>query len=94
MQAADALVKTGLVEHGWCYVNIDDGWQGERGGELNSIQPNKKFPDMAALGQKVHDLGLRLGIYSSPWCGTYEGHIGSNCDEEDGSYHWVKSRGS
>ncbi len=89
-QAAEAMVNCGLNEHGWTYVNIDDGWQGKRGGDLNSIQPNEKFPDMKSLATKIHDLGLRFGIYSTPWRGTYEGHIGSYCDEEDGTYDWVK----
>ncbi|MGI6415205.1 MAG: putative Ig domain-containing protein [Thermoguttaceae bacterium] len=37
--SAEAMVKTGLVDHGWQYVNIDDGWQGRRGGPLGAIQP-------------------------------------------------------
>ena len=28
--AADAMVSSGLVEHGWTYVNVDDCWQAER----------------------------------------------------------------
>ena len=32
------------------YVNIDDGWQGLRGGKHNAIQPNpEKFTDMKKL---------------------------------------------
>src|SRR5690606_27724416 len=26
-RAADALVKSGLINHGWNYINIDDSWQ-------------------------------------------------------------------
>ncbi|KAF0096036.1 MAG: alpha-galactosidase [Puniceicoccaceae bacterium 5H] len=91
LRAAEAIVELGLDRYGWSYVNVDDGWQGERGSELNSIQPNQKFPDMAGLGQKIHDLGLKFGIYSTPWCGTYEGHIGSYCDAADGTYEWIKT---
>jgi alpha-galactosidase len=43
------------------------------------IQTNDKFPDMAALGDFIHSLGLKFGIYSSPgpWtCGGYEGSWG------------------
>jgi len=25
--AADAMVRTGLINHGWTYINIDDYWQ-------------------------------------------------------------------
>lgn len=69
--SADAMVSTGLAAHGFSYVNIDDGWQGERGGPLNALQPNEKFPDMKALCDYVHGRGLRIGIYSTPWVKSY-----------------------
>ena len=28
LAVAEAMVASGLVEHGWSYINIDDGWQG------------------------------------------------------------------
>ena len=89
--SARAMADKGLRDHGWSYVNIDDGWQGVRGGEFNAIQPNAKFPDLKALGEQIHGLGLKFGIYSTPWRGSYEGHIGSSADNEDGSYDWIKS---
>ncbi len=89
--AAQAFVDKGLRDHGWTYINIDDGWQGVRGGPLKAIQPNSKFPDMKALAAKIHDLGLRFGIYSTPWRGSYEGHIGGSCDDPSGVYPWITS---
>jgi alpha-galactosidase len=65
--AAQELVKTGLAARGYSYVNIDSCWQGERGGKHGAIQPNSKFPDMESLAAHIHSLGLRFGIYSSPW---------------------------
>ena len=56
--AAKALVDTGLIQHGWQYVNIDDGWQGQRGGPHRAIQPNEKFGDMRGLCEYIHSLGL------------------------------------
>jgi len=91
LHSAKALVAAGLDRHGWTYVNIDDGWQGQRGGPSMAIQPNKKFPDMKALGDQIHALGLKFGIYSTPWRGSYEGHIGSSCDRPDGIYDWIAS---
>jgi alpha-galactosidase len=29
---ADAFVSTGLIDHGWTYINIDDGWENRPGG--------------------------------------------------------------
>lgn len=72
---ADYLVSSGLREVGYVYLNIDDGWQGERN-ERGALQPNDKFPNMRALADYVHARGLKLGIYSSPGpksCAGYEG---------------------
>jgi len=64
-----------LADHGWTYVNIDDGWEDKRNAE-GEMLTNQKFPDMKALCDYVHSLGLRIGIYSSPGtltCGEYAG---------------------
>ena len=66
----------GLINHGWNYINIDDGWQGVRGGEFNGIQGNQKFPDMKGLADSVHGLGLKIGIYSTPWGELRRAHRG------------------
>ena len=76
--AAGTLVRSGLAAHGFSYVNIDDGWQGEREGPLGALQANEQFPDMRALGEHVHALGLRLGIYSTPWVRSYAGYAGGS----------------
>lgn len=90
LSSARVLVQKGLQAHGWSYVNIDDGWQGDRGGEHRAIQANSKFPDMVGLGKELHGMGLKFGIYSSPWAGTYAGYIGSSSNNEDGTYDWIK----
>ena len=89
--AAKAMVDKGLADYGWTYINIDDAWQGIRGGKYNAIQGNAKFPDMEGLSRYVHAKGLKLGIYSSPWTITYAGHIGSSCDNADGTYERIKA---
>ncbi|MBX3120479.1 MAG: NPCBM/NEW2 domain-containing protein [Fimbriimonadaceae bacterium] len=80
-----------LKDHGWTYVNIDDGWQGLRGGKYNAIMPNMKFPDMGGLATQIHDMGLKIGIYSTPWRGSYLGHIGGSADNPEGTYEWTKT---
>lgn len=84
--AAEAMVRLGLIDHGWQYVNIDDGWQGRRGGKLNAIQPNEKFPDMRALCDYIHGLGLKAGIYSTPWATSYAGFNGGSSDDPGGAW--------
>ena len=84
--AADAMVASGLIHHGYAYINVDDGWQGKRGGKYNAIQPNEKFGDMKALCDYVHSLGLKIGIYSTPWITSYSGFVGGSSDNRDGSW--------
>lgn len=81
---ANAMVETGLINYGYAYINIDDGWQGERGGKYHAIMPNEKFPDMKGLVDYVHSKGLKIGIYSSPWVETFAGYIGGGADTRDG----------
>ena len=89
LSSARAMVEKGLADHGWSYINIDDGWQADRG-KNKAIRTNEKFPDMKKLSEEIHGMGLKLGIYSSPWIGTYAGHIGSYAEEADGTYDWIK----
>ena len=85
--AAKAMVDSGLINHGWSYINIDDAWQGKRGGPLNAIQGDPEtFPDIAGLSRYVHGLGLKFGLYSSPWVSSYKGRAGSTCENESGTY--------
>jgi len=65
-RTAQQLIDTGLADYGYAYVNLDSGWQKEYGGEFDAIQPNEKFPDMKAMYDFIHSLGLRGGIYSTP----------------------------
>jgi alpha-galactosidase len=73
---ADAMVSSGLRDAGYRYVNIDDGWQGERDA-AGVLHANARFPDMKALADYVHARGLKLGIYSSPGPKTCAGYTGS-----------------
>jgi len=83
--AARAFIELGLADYGWSYINIDDGWQGERGPD-GVLQPDlAKFPDMQALCDEVHAMGLRIGVYSSPWVKTFAGRLGESAGQGVGS---------
>jgi alpha-galactosidase len=73
---AQAMVTSGMQAAGYTYVNIDDGWQGQRDSQGN-IHGNANFPDMKGLADYVHSLGLKIGIYSSPGPKTCGGNVGS-----------------
>ena len=91
LQNAKAMADSGLVNHGWTYMNIDDTWQGARGGPFNAIQGNEKFPDIKKLCDDVHGLGLKIGIYSTPWTTSYATHIGGSAENPEGT--WTKPTG-
>ena len=87
LRSAHAIIKAGLDEHGWTYVNMDDAWQGRRGGEFNAIQPDPKpFPDIKAMADEIHGLGLKVGLYSTPWVISYAGHVGGSSENVDGAF--------
>ncbi len=72
LRAAHAMIKLGLDQHGWTYINMDDGWQGwQRGGPHYALQPDpERFTDIKAMVDEIHALGLKAGIYSTPWTET------------------------
>jgi alpha-galactosidase len=80
--SAMAMINKGLVDHGWMYMNIDDGWEAAKRSPDSSLKPNEKFPDMKALGDFLHGNGLRFGIYSSPGPTTCGGFLGSYKNEQ------------
>jgi alpha-galactosidase len=89
LESAKAMISSGLINHGWTYVNIDDFWeinphlpndptlQGPGRDAEGRILPNPRFPDMSGLTKYVHDKGLKIGLYSSPGPWTCGGCVGS-----------------
>jgi hypothetical protein len=81
-KAAEVMVKSGLADHGWTYINIDDCWHGKRDPNTGEITSNEKFPDMKALADYVHSLGLKIGLYTDCGPKTCAGFEGSEGHEE------------
>lgn len=81
-ETADAMVKLGLKDAGYQYINIDDCWHGTRD-EAGNIRPDAtRFPSgMKALADYVHARGLKLGIYSDVGNTTCGGRPGSRGHE-------------
>lgn len=75
----DQIIKLGLSELGYNYVNIDDCWLlKERDNDGHVIVNPETFPDgMAAMGDYIHSKGLKFGIYNSAGSMTCEGLAGS-----------------
>jgi alpha-galactosidase len=65
----DAMVSSGMRDAGYRYVNLDAGWAAPTRGPDGKLRadPNA-FPDgIAALAHYVHDRGMLLGLYASPY---------------------------
>jgi alpha-galactosidase len=95
--AANAFVDKGLADYGWTYINIDDGWEIPSSSSLpkrdndGNIIVNDKFPDMEKLGEDIHSLGLKFGIYSSPGestCGGYTASYGYEEKDAESYARW------
>ncbi len=82
------MVKSGLINHGWTYINVDDFWQNHRDSDDKTLRgefrdkngviiPNSRFPDMKGMADYIHSLGLKAGLYSSPGPWTCGGCAGS-----------------
>jgi alpha-galactosidase len=90
LRAARSLVKLGLNQHGWTYVNMDDGWQGQRTGPNRALAADTaRFTDIKAMVDEIHAMGLKAGLYSSPWVVTYGGKLGGSAENPEGaSQRW------
>ena len=91
MSSAQALLDKGLADYGYCYMNIDDGWEAAKRNPDGTIAVNEKFPSMKALGDWLHERGLKFGIYSSPGdftCGGYLGSIDHELQDAESYNSW------
>lgn len=91
--SAKAMVEKGLNRYGWTYINLDDGWQMHRGGKYNAIIPDSvRFPNIKKLSGDIHALGLKFGLYSTPWITSYAGFVGGSSENAKGE--WTDSMGT
>lgn len=87
---AQAMASSGLRDHGYTYVNIDEFWEVqnkadwdprlhgvERDPTTGRINSNQRFPDMKRFADECHKLGLKAGLYSSPGPTACGGCVGS-----------------
>lgn len=89
--AADAMVTSGLAQHGWTYVNLDDGWEAPDRNPVTGILgvDATRFTNIPALAGYVHDKGVKIGLYSSPGVKTCGGRLGSLLHEELDAKTWA-----
>jgi alpha-galactosidase len=63
---ADAMVSTGLVNYGWRFINIDDGWAVGRDNATGAVLADPtEFPSgLGNLSDYIHARNLSFGIYT------------------------------
>ena len=78
--AANAMVTSGLKDAGYVYLNVDDCWQSSmRDPETGSMMFDlDNFPSGPDLVNQLHEMGLKVGLYSS------SGEL--TCEDLPGSY--------
>lgn len=86
---ADRMVATGLVAAGYDGLNVDDCWAVRRDADGHLREDPKRFPaGMKAVGDAIHERGLKFGIYASAGITTCQRELSS-----DGSRLPVGSKG-
>ncbi|MDE7312501.1 MAG: glycoside hydrolase family 27 protein [Eubacterium sp.] len=79
-QIADAFVQEGLLDAGYRYIIIDDGWaMRERDGKGLLVPDPEAFPDgIQPVIDYVHSKGLKFGLYAccgALTCARYPGSL-------------------
>ena len=71
---AEAMKKTGLLDAGYQYVNLDDCWQSSMRTPDGKLQGDlTRFPrGMKPLIEEINELGFKVGLYTSNGTGTCE----------------------
>ncbi|MBF6224231.1 glycoside hydrolase family 27 protein [Nocardia abscessus] len=87
-ETVDAMIASGMRDAGYRYVNLDAGWAAPERDSHGDLQADpEKFPHgMAAVADYVHDHGMLLGLYSSPYnqtCGQTRATAGLGHEAQD-----------
>ena len=62
---ADLMVKKGLKDAGYQYINVDDGYFGKRDNNGVMHTHETRFPNgMKPVADHIHGLGMKAGIYT------------------------------
>lgn len=92
LDTAKAMKDSGLLDAGYKYVNLDDCWHSSTRDDNGEMQGDLvRFPSgIPNLVEKVNELGLKVGIYSSNGVYTCEELPGSLYNEEKDALTFAK----
>jgi alpha-galactosidase len=90
LEAARRIVSLGFKDLGYEYVVMDDCWSAGRNATGYLVPDPQKFPNgIADVADKIHAMGLKLGIYSSAGTMTCARYAGSLGYEEKDAAAWA-----
>ncbi|HEY1686058.1 MAG TPA: glycoside hydrolase family 27 protein [Tepidisphaeraceae bacterium] len=107
IQTADAMIKNGMRDAGYIYINLDDGWsEKERDANGDLVPDHIRFPHgMKYLANYLHSHGFKFGIYNCAGTQTCAGYPGGRDHENQDAqtyaswgvdylkYDWCYSQG-
>ncbi|KAF1986732.1 glycoside hydrolase family 27 protein [Aulographum hederae CBS 113979] len=95
LTAAQKMIDLGFKDAGYEYVNIDDCWsiKDHRDEKTKRMIPDpERFPEgISGTANKIHDMGLKIGIYSSAGtktCAGYPASIGYETIDAEAWAEW------
>lgn len=88
---AERIVELGFRDLGYTVIILDDAITEKHRSSSGSLVANStKFPSgLKTLGNKLHSMGLKFGMYSSAGkftCGGYPGSLGY---ETQDAHYWA-----
>ncbi|MBD3393116.1 MAG: hypothetical protein GF418_13425 [Chitinivibrionales bacterium] len=91
LAVADSMVCFGLLDAGYEYFCLDDGWQ-DSNNDTDTLRPNSRYSrGMKAFGDSLHARGFQFGIYTT--CGMSRGRESAHCWKRH-SQHVSADRGN
>ena len=92
MEAADAMVASGMKEAGYEYIVVDDCWQVDRDADGNIVCDPERFPHgMKYVADYIHSKGLKFGLYSCVGTHTCAGRPGSMGHEYQDALYYARN---
>ena len=92
MEAADAMVASGMKDAGYEYIVVDDCWQVDRDADGNIVCDPERFPHgMKYVADYIHSKGLKFGLYSCVGTHTCAGRPGSMGHEYQDAIYYARN---
>ena len=91
LDTADAMIESGMRDAGYRYVVIDDAWHASARDDDSELAENLwAFPHgMKWLADRIHDRGLRFGLYTDAGTRTCQGYPASLGNEARDAQHFA-----